>query len=544
MAKDLANTLAAAKLINLTVKPKVLRNSIGKRDKVDFIRFDLTKTSTLDLRASKLGGKADITFLDGLGQVIRQFKRVRKNQIFNEALGPGTYYVQIAAKNRKSFGNYTLRMAAKPEQENISWQVISPGANQIPEGFVLPGEEAQYSGGFSFQGSNAQTFRLSQLVNGEILSQILDRDGSSDSSDSSVFPFISFSLNGPRSLSKVEVEKIELRTNGSSEIVDYSITLFVSNNGKGSSSTGSLRLPDAAFSNDNLKSTDITIALFDGTPFSGSDKSEWIYGSSYNDIINGNNGDDYIIGGNGDDALSGGNGDDYLNGGAGNDRLDGGFTDDDSNNTLRGGTGDDYYVVRDSGDDVYELQGGGTDTIETHVSYRMSDSNDFGSTQYVEILILAEGGGAIDGEGSSEANSLIGNSSNNILNGEEGNDSINAGNGNDLLVGNSGQDTLVGGNGLDTFAFDFPDSGIDTIKDFQPGSDLIRIYQNFNTGDGFLGSSGFEQFWYDENIGNLSFGLSLVQSTVFARLENKPSLNQLSEFPPLLFSSDRAEFEF
>lgn len=549
MVRDFGNTPAAARLVTLNTTPKVLRNSIGKRDKFDVIRLQLDSTSFLDIRGSGLGNQANLALLDSSGQVIKRFRRSRKNQIFGETVSAGIYYVQVAAKNRKSSANYTLRMSAtpttsgntQPQREDISWEIIPPGSNLIPEGFVLPGTDAQYAGQFEFQGGDSQTFRLSQLVDGIVLSQILDRDGSTDSTDTSIFPFINFSLSGSRRLSRVEIEKVELQVNDALEIVDYKITLFVSNDGRGSSSTGGIRLPDAEFSsNDEVKPTDITLVLLDGTPFSGSDRAEWIYGSRGNDSISSNNGDDYILGGEGDDTLSGGNGDDYLNGGAGNDRLDGGLA--NFNDTMRGGAGNDYYIVRNFGDNVYELQAGGSDTIESYVDFRLTGFDDFGSAQYVENLILAEAGNATNGAGNADANNLLGNGLNNILIGQEGNDFLSGGNGDDLLVGGLGQDALVGGNGADLFAFDSPNEGIDIIRDFQPGVDFIRIFRDFDVG--FHPPTGFEVFWYDESTGNLSFGDSLSQSTVFARLENKPTLTEPIAVSSLQFRSSPAAVEF
>ncbi|MFQ3679427.1 MAG: choice-of-anchor I family protein [Pseudanabaenaceae cyanobacterium] len=68
--------------------------------------------------------------------------------------------------------------------------------------------------------------------------------------------------------------------------------------------------------------------------------------------------------------------------------------------------------------------------------------------------------------------------------GGAGNDSIDGGLGNDLLIGGDGSDTLIGGPGADTlrggmgndvFVIASPSFGVDTIQDFAPGLDTIRV---------------------------------------------------------------------
>ncbi len=48
--------------------------------------------------------------------------------------------------------------------------------------------------------------------------------------------------------------------------------------------------------------------------------------------------------------------------------------------------------------------------------------------------------------------------------------------GNETLTGTAGDDTLSGGSGADVFVFQTAgDNGLDTIRDFDPAVDTVRI---------------------------------------------------------------------
>ena len=139
-------------------------------------------------------------------------------------------------------------------------------------------------------------------------------------------------------------------------------------------------------------------------------------------------------GGSGNDTLVGNAADNILDGGAGND-------------TMTGGAGNDTYHVQSSRDVVNESAGGGTDTVVASFTFTLRTG--------VENLVLT-GSAALNGTGSSDANSLVGNSGRNQLNG---------GNGADTLVGGAGVDTLSGGKHADVFIFGDGDSGVGTLRD-------------------------------------------------------------------------------
>ncbi len=94
---------------------------------------------------------------------------------------------------------------------------------------------------------------------------------------------------------------------------------------------------------------------------------------------------------------------------------------------MKGGAGNDTYVVDVATDIVTELAGEGTDLVQSAATYTLSAN--------VENLTLT-GAAAINGTGNSLANTLTGNSAANILD------------------GGAGADTLVGGGGNDTYVVD------------------------------------------------------------------------------------------
>jgi Ca2+-binding RTX toxin-like protein len=164
------------------------------------------------------------------------------------------------------------------------------------------------------------------------------------------------------------------------------------------------------------------------------------------DVIAGNGGDDIIFSGGGNDSIGGGPGNDAIVSGSGNDVVAGGDGDDrifggKGNDLLDGGAGNDL-VSGERGNDTV-LGGAGNDTVYG------GEGNDF------------VGGG--DG--------------NDLLYGGKGNDTVDGGAGNDLISGDRGSDVLTGGAGSDTFYFSGfgGDFGVDTITDFTPAEDKIKL---------------------------------------------------------------------
>jgi Ca2+-binding RTX toxin-like protein len=163
-----------------------------------------------------------------------------------------------------------------------------------------------------------------------------------------------------------------------------------------------------------------------------------------------------------DNTLSGNVASNTLSGGVGNDRLDGGAGAD----SLVGGVGNDIYFVDTAADAILELNGEGSDQVASSVSYTLVD--------FIEVLSLT-GTANINGTGSAQNNSLVGNGGANALDGADGNDTLNGGAGNDTLTGGAGNDSLLGGTGSDVFLFRSIGEAPDRVADYNVADDSIQV---------------------------------------------------------------------
>lgn len=185
----------------------------------------------------------------------------------------------------------------------------------------------------------------------------------------------------------------------------------------------------------------------------GAEGDDQLFGEEGNDTLGGGPGNDALEGAAGADELWGGPGNDSLQGGDGNDSL-GGFTGDD---TLRGGEGADELWGSQGQDLLYggngnDMLGGGPDDDRVQ-----GDGGD-------DLLFGGPG-----------QDTVLGGLDNDQLYGASGDDQIMGSFGDDSLWGGAGDDWLSGGAGADVFFFS-ADPGNDQIADFEPGTDVIRIY--------------------------------------------------------------------
>ncbi len=163
-----------------------------------------------------------------------------------------------------------------------------------------------------------------------------------------------------------------------------------------------------------------------------------------------------------------------LIGGAGDDVLDGIGGGDD----LRGGLGNDTYVVHTTTDIVRELAGEGTDTVRT-------DLNTYNLRANLENLTYT-GALAFSGTGNGLANIITSGNGADVLIGGQGADTIDASGGNDTVFAgfNDGDDVYHGGLGVDTYDLSRTGAGatvnlaLGTASSAQTGSDLLDGFEN------------------------------------------------------------------
>jgi Ca2+-binding RTX toxin-like protein len=250
--------------------------------------------------------------------------------------------------------------------------------------------------------------------------------------------------------------------------------------------------------NDNLNGgagNDQLFGLADDDTLSGGPGNDKLYGADGNNLLDGGDGNDIAYAGDGTDSLSGGDGndrlysgnsDDTISGGDGNDKLFGGQGDD----SLSGGAGNDG-LWGDRGDDL--LQGdGGNDTL-----YGATGNNTLEGGEGNDILYVSDGDDWLSGgdgndqlfgaagndtlAGGADNDRLYGGEGHDRIFGLEGHDQLWGNDGDDLMRGGLGNDSLIGGRGIDTFVL-AAGEGTDTIKYFQPGTDLIGLAEGLSLG--------------------------------------------------------------
>lgn len=206
---------------------------------------------------------------------------------------------------------------------------------------------------------------------------------------------------------------------------------------------------------------------------------EEIYAGNGADSLTGNGADNLLFGSGGSDTLVGGGGGDILDAGENSFQT--------SINQLEGGGGDDTLSGGEGqGADTFD-GGAGSDTLQ------LPDFNLTGSPYVLDLSVSGpqDTGAGLDilisiehARGSASGDVINGSAGANRLDGYFGEDSLSGGRAADTLIGGKGADLLTGGKGADVFAYlSTTDStkssafgvGVDRIKDFAIGEDLIDL---------------------------------------------------------------------
>jgi Ca2+-binding RTX toxin-like protein len=208
-------------------------------------------------------------------------------------------------------------------------------------------------------------------------------------------------------------------------------------------------------------------------------------------------------------VLTGNTGANILTGFGGNDTLNGGAGAD----TMLGGTGNDTYVIDNAGDIADETGGDGTDTIQSSLTFSLSDVLHAKGT--IENLTLT-GTTAINGTGNTLANVITGNT------------------GNNTLAGLGGADQLIGGAGTDTATYIASSAGVNVSLMTSLGSggdaegDTLSTIENLtgsNQNDTLEGNGGNNVLAGGLGIDTVSYEHALAGVTV--KLATTSSQNTL-----------------
>jgi Ca2+-binding RTX toxin-like protein len=238
------------------------------------------------------------------------------------------------------------------------------------------------------------------------------------------------------------------------------------------------------------------VGTINGEVINGTAGNDVIVAGDGNDTVNSLGGNDRICGGRGDDTLTTGTGDDFVLGDQGSDLIrgedgndtlvgnPGGGSNDDANDTIVGGTGNDFLdgwfgndvLAGGPGNDT--LQGAAGTDVATYAAAAAPvtaslDSNTAtgeGTDTFVGVENLI--GSAFNDEltGDALANRLDGVNGNDTIFGLGGNDALLGGNGNDVERGGDGNDGLFTGPGNDRL---FGQNGNDSHHG-GPGVDLCN----------------------------------------------------------------------
>ena len=189
-----------------------------------------------------------------------------------------------------------------------------------------------------------------------------------------------------------------------------------------------------------------------------------------------------------------------IRGGLGNDTLYGGSGDDyfllgDGNNTAYGNGGNDRFVAGNGNDTVYG--GSGNDTFllgdGNNIAYGNGGNDTFSTGSGIDQIYGSFGNDTINAGGGNDT--IFGNGGNDTIFGGTGDDVIYTGAGVNFIDGGSGNDTIWLGGGRDKVVLRRSD-GVDTINGFKPGETQLSLSGGlrfsdvtFTQGNGFTSLS-------------------------------------------------------
>lgn len=258
-----------------------------------------------------------------------------------------------------------------------------------------------------------------------------------DTTDTTVMSYNNGVLGNPESYRALDIAAIQY--------------LYGAAAGAGNNDSSTASSPDAV-SNDSLSAltpSDMKGGLGSDT-MSGSSGNDTMYGGRA--MADADDAPDQIYGNGGFDEIYGNTGGDTIYGDDANHALSG-------NDTIFGGLGEDI-IYGGQGDD--SLAGGGG------IKHPQDDA---------DVIYGGAGNDSVVANGGNDI--VYGGTGNDTFWGGLGDDELYGDEGDDIIAGQHGNEGLVGGTGADIFYYLGSDGG-DTIYDFNPAEDKLRLHSNLN----------------------------------------------------------------
>ncbi|MBW4467979.1 MAG: hypothetical protein KME07_21345 [Pegethrix bostrychoides GSE-TBD4-15B] len=107
------NSLGKAQNLGTLGSSLVVGGKIGQKDKVDFLKFSVSGSSSFSATLTGLKGNVDLAIRDKNGNILAQSRRPgRKSESVAGTLGTGIFYVQVKARTSFPSSRYRLSLSA------------------------------------------------------------------------------------------------------------------------------------------------------------------------------------------------------------------------------------------------------------------------------------------------------------------------------------------------------------------------------------------------------------------------------------------------
>ncbi|MEO1378061.1 MAG: S8 family serine peptidase [Cyanobacteria bacterium J06635_10] len=114
------NSFNNARRVALKSRTKSIRDWVGGLDEKDYYKFNLNKTSNLNVAVDGLSADADLRLLNSKGNILASSVNAGSlNELIAETVGAGTYYIEVSSYN-SSETYYKLKFSASPSPQKIS----------------------------------------------------------------------------------------------------------------------------------------------------------------------------------------------------------------------------------------------------------------------------------------------------------------------------------------------------------------------------------------------------------------------------------------